>query len=97
MNKIAWYERWGGKRRFNRRKTEILGLLNKTGKATARRVSSELGISHVTASRLLGHYSRQGLLGRRTIDRFGTKCYSLTEKGRERLRWLKETNRLGEG
>jgi len=76
-------------RAFNQRKAEVLEFLEGGREATAGDVARELGISPVSASRLLGHYFRQGLLSRRTADRFGTKAYTITEKGRERLRWIR--------
>ena len=76
------------KKGFNQRKAEILSLLDGSGGATAREVASGLGITQVNASRLLGLYFKEGLLTRRTINRFGEKRYEITEKGRERLSWI---------
>lgn len=72
----------------NERKAKILELLDGTGEATAMEVAQELSITPINASRLLGHYFRQGLLKRRTINKFGEQCYEITEKGRVRLVWL---------
>jgi predicted ArsR family transcriptional regulator len=74
---------------FNQRKAEILEFLERVGEATAGEVARELGIGRVNASRLLGLYFREGLVGRRTVDGFGTRAYRITERGRERLGWIR--------
>lgn len=74
--------------RFNQRKAEILGLLDGVGESTASEVAQKLGITSVNASRLMGLYFLEGLLGRRTINKFGQKSYEITNRGRERLRWI---------
>lgn len=63
-------------------------LLDRLGRLTALEVAGELGINQVNSSRLLGLYFREGLIRRHTIDRFGTKSYQITERGRRRLGWI---------
>ncbi|MBA7618371.1 hypothetical protein ES703_25696 [subsurface metagenome] len=63
-------------------------FIDRTGEATALDVARGLNITQINASRLLGHYFRQGLLERHTINKFGEKCYEITDRGRERLRWI---------
>ena len=81
--------RFGMMAKYNQRKAEVLEFLEGRGESTASEVAQGLGITPINASRLLGHYHRQGLLGRRTISRFGEKSYCITEKGRERLDWIR--------
>lgn len=75
-------------RGFNERKGEILGFIDHMGEGTALDIARALDITQINASRLLGHYFRQGLLERCTINKFGEKRYELTDRGRERLRWI---------
>lgn len=75
-------------RGFNERKAEMLRFIDRMGEATASEVARDVNINSINASRLLGHYFRQGLLSRHTINKFGTKSYQITEKGRERLNWI---------
>lgn len=79
----------GMMRGFNERKAEILELLDRMGESTALDVAGALGITQINSSRLLGLYFREGLTRRRTIDRFGTKSYQITERGRKRLNWIR--------
>ncbi len=60
---------------------------------TARDVSDALGIEVHDARGLLRRYHRQGLICKQEGgDPFHAWEYELTEKGLERLRWLKEAH-----
>lgn len=74
--------------RFNERKTEILKLLEAGEELTASEVSQRLGIARINTSRLMGLYYREGLLGRRVVNKFGELSYRITDRGRRRLRWI---------
>ncbi len=77
---------------YNERKLEILLYVLKVGEACAREVSDALEISYHNASVLLGkYYSKQGLLSREKVDMYGTRVYSITSKGRERIDRLSQS------
>jgi len=82
----------GRRRRQVPRKRDILRLISERGGATAREVSDQLGIPLPVASRLLGHYFRQGALTREPKGggrgRGFRYVYSLTPSGRRRLAYL---------
>jgi predicted ArsR family transcriptional regulator len=82
----------GRRRKQVPRKRDILRLISERGGATAREVSDQLGIPLPVASRLLGHYFRQGALTREPKGggrgRGFRYVYSLTPSGRRRLAYL---------
>jgi predicted ArsR family transcriptional regulator len=74
---------------YNTTKLRVLQLVVDKGQVTAREVSEELGLEIHNARIRLLEYHRQGLLSRSSF--YGLhKVYSLTNKGFERLLWLKK-------
>ena len=73
---------------YNEAKFEILDVLEGLGEATAGDVAGILGRSHESVSMALLRYHRQGLVSRYSL--WGrAKVYRLTERGFERLEYLK--------
>lgn len=78
-----------GNARFNERKLEILELVE-AGFEASSEVADACGITQSCASSLMGRYWRQGLLHRYTASYDNLKVYSLSEKGLERIDWLRK-------
>jgi DNA-binding transcriptional regulator PaaX len=77
----------------NELKIELLEYLSDNGgEITSGEVSQLFGITPIDASVQLLRYHRQGLLHRRKrrLHPFGGReyCYSLSDRGMERLNWL---------
>ena len=79
---------------YNERKLTILEAVDDLDEATSQEVyehlignDDEVGLSAVQMALL--RYHRQGLLSRRKIE-LVTRVYALTDKGLERLKWLKD-------
>ena len=75
---------------YNERKHEILELIE-AGYTTSNEIAEACGISHSCASTLLGRYWKFGLLSRYTGELYNEKIYEMTERGYERLSYLRET------
>jgi predicted transcriptional regulator len=73
----------------NELKYYILDLLSDDNVWTSFEVSKALQISFVNASNALHRYFKQGILRRRKISKNGTYGYTISEKGLERLKWLR--------
>jgi len=73
---------------FNEAKQEILNIVNILGEATSMEIALITNRTPECASMNLFRYHGQGLLNRRTL-KGRTKAYTLTERGKERLAWLK--------
>ena len=76
--------------RRNERKIEILELVE-AGFNTSDIIAEYCGISQSCASTLLAHYWKQGLLHRNTGPMYNEKIYEISERGYERMEWLKKT------
>jgi len=74
---------------YNDLKREILEEADNCEEVTAGDMARTLGYTHPSVAMALLRYHRQGLLSRYTIHR-NEKVYAITERGRERLEWLKE-------
>jgi predicted transcriptional regulator len=72
----------------NERKYEILSFLLDHDMATAQDVAYEFDLDITNARMLLLKYYRQGLIGRKKIDKIGTRIYYMRGKGIEKLEWL---------
>jgi len=72
---------------YNEAKTEILDTIQKLGEATTREIALITNKRCENASILCLQYHRHGLLARRRMGR--AYSYSLTERGVERLDWLR--------
>ena len=70
------------------RKRQILAFIWAPDEATAREVADACDIGIHNARTLLARYHRYGLLNRYTGDRSGTRVYTITMKGIDRLMWL---------
>ena len=77
-----------GRAGYNERKLEILELVE-AGFETSDVIADACGISLSCASSLLYRYWRWGLLSRYTASLFNQKVYSISDKGEERLDWLR--------
>jgi DNA-binding MarR family transcriptional regulator len=75
---------------YNKRKYEILELVE-IGYETSSEIAEACGISQTCASTLLKRYWDWGLLNRYTGHLNNEKIYSLTDRGLERLNYLRET------
>ena len=75
---------------FNERKHEILELVE-IGYKTSSEIAEACDISQTCASTLLKRYHDWGLLSRYTGDLNNEKIYSLTDRGLERLNYLRES------
>jgi DNA-binding PadR family transcriptional regulator len=75
---------------YNERKHEILELIE-VGYETSKEIAEACGISHSCASTLLSRYWKFGLLRRYTGELYNEKIYEITERGYERLNYLRET------
>ena len=73
---------------YNEAKLEILEALEELGEATVEEVASLLDRSHEGVGMALLRYHRQGLVGRHRV-RGRIRMYALTERGQERLDYLK--------
>lgn len=74
----------------NQRKLEILDFLVENPEATARQLSQELDIELSNAKKRLAEYWKQNLLHRIIINKATReRAYSITEKGEDRIEWLK--------
>jgi DNA-binding transcriptional ArsR family regulator len=73
---------------YNVAKLEILGALEELGEATVEDVASYLGRTHEGVGMALLRYHRHGLVGRYRV-RGRTRMYQLTERGLERLEYLR--------
>ena len=73
---------------YNEAKLEILEALEELGEATVEDVTSMLDRSHESVGMALLRYHRHGLVSRyRAQGR--TRMYQLTERGMERLEYLR--------
>jgi DNA-binding MarR family transcriptional regulator len=72
----------------NRTKKEILETLERTGESTTGDLASILGRSQESIAMALLRYHRQGLVSRYTIEH-NAKVYELTDRGHERLDYLR--------
>ena len=77
---------------YNEHKHEILELID-AGYETSYEIAEACGISHSCASTLLSRYWKFGLLSRYTGELYNEKIYEMTERGYERLSYLRETIR----
>jgi len=75
---------------FNERKLEILELVE-AGFSTSSDIADACGISQSCAATLLARYWRFGLLNRYTASMYNRKEYNITERGLERIHYLRET------
>ena len=75
---------------YNERKLMILELVE-AGFTTSSEIADECGISHSCASSLLSRYWSFGLLSRYTGELYNEKIYDITERGSERLDFLRDT------
>jgi DNA-binding PadR family transcriptional regulator len=75
---------------YNERKHEILELIE-AGYETSNEIADACGVSHSCASTLLGRYWKFGLLSRYTGELYNEKIYEITDRGYERLNYLRET------
>lgn len=73
---------------YNQIKIETLDLIENMGEATTHEVAELTGRRYEAASMAMLQYHRYGLLHRRKLER-GAYSYSITERGIERLEWLK--------
>lgn len=71
----------------NERKLEVLECIANLGEVSSAELGNTLGLEIHLARMLLLNYHRQGLLSRRTQGRH--KIYEVTEKGLDRIKWLK--------
>jgi hypothetical protein len=78
----------------NERKRTVLAVLEPGGWMTPAMIAALARMRQDNAYSLLKRYWRWGLLRRRT-DREGRLLYCLSERGRQRLRWLRLN--LGKG
>ena len=75
--------------KYNEAKKEILEALEALGESiTSREIAKYLSRSHKNVSMALLRYHRQGLVSRYTID-VRTKVYTLTDRGSNRLKYLR--------
>jgi hypothetical protein len=89
----------GEKMGRNELKIELLEYLsNNGGEITSGKASQLFGITPIDASVQLLRYHRQGLLHRRKrrLHPFGGReyCYSLSDRGIERLNWLIDSEEI---
>ena len=73
---------------FNQAKRDILETLEQLVEATAGDIASHLGRSDASTAMALLRYHRQGLISRYTIAH-NAKVYALTNRGYERLNYLR--------
>ena len=74
---------------YNELKLEILEEAENWEEVTAGDMAAALGRTHHSVSMAMLRYHRHGLLSRYTIHR-NEKVYALTDRGLERLEWLRE-------
>ncbi|MCW4040983.1 MAG: hypothetical protein NWE83_09575 [Candidatus Bathyarchaeota archaeon] len=73
----------------NERKLQILEYLVEVDEATAQYIAEVCDITIHNARTLFARYHQYGLLSRYTSDRYGTRVYSITTRGIDRLDWLR--------
>ena len=73
---------------YNETKLLVLDLIS-MGSATAREVADYLDITHAGAASYLLKLHLQGLLGRGKESGSQERLYHLTDKGMDRLDWLR--------
>ena len=76
---------------YNVVKLEILKEIEGLGETTIVEVNDNLGRIYVNTAMAMLRYHRSGLLSRHG-DNWKNKIYSLSDRGRERLEWLREQN-----
>ncbi len=74
---------------YNEIKLETFEILEDLGKATANQVALRTNRRYEAASMSMLKYFRYGLLRRRRLEGEKTFVYSLSERGLERLDWLR--------
>jgi DNA-binding MarR family transcriptional regulator len=75
---------------YNERKLVVLTALSELNEGTSFTVSTMVGCSHEAAAMALLSYHRMGLATRYKLMGSRARVYTLTEKGWERLHWLRE-------
>lgn len=84
-----------GDRQYNERKQEILQLLQDQGSMTAKEIAASLDIQYTPASDYISSYlllyHEQRLVKAKQHEQDKRKfVYSITERGRQRLTYLKQ-------
>ena len=77
------------RKRRNERKLEVLEYVDDTGAVTSKDLAKALDLEIHHSRMLLLNYHRQGLLSRRTFHGL-CKIYEITEKGLNRISYLKK-------
>ncbi len=75
---------------YNERKLEVLTALSELIESTSNDVANRVCCSHEAAAMALLSYHRMGLATRYKLEGSRARVYTLTEKGWERLHWLRE-------
>jgi len=73
---------------YNEAKLEILSILEEVYEGSARALALQLGRTHESVGMALFRYHQWGLVSRYNAEG-RTKVYQLTERGQERLKWLR--------
>ena len=79
----------------NQRKIQVLEYMETCLETTSFELACALNLEIHNARTLLKKYNRQGLISRKRTDMWGTRVHKITEKGRDRLSYLKEFERSG--
>ncbi len=74
---------------YNERKLQILEFIYENGDVTSFELAEALDLEIHNARTLLKRYHEYGLLSRIKVDSFGTRVYMITNRGIERLEWLR--------
>ena len=80
----------------NQRKIQVLEYMELRLETTSFEIACALNLEIHNARTLLKKYNRQGLISRkREADAWGTRVHKITERGRDRLSYLKGLERSG--